>query len=69
MSNKDKQFREEAVRLKLEKALAELKQVFVEKGEATDLFGRERAKDNVAGIVGNVMQSFGCKDLYQLLLH
>ena len=29
-----------------------------------DLFGQERAHGSVAGIVGNVFQSFGGKDLY-----
>ena len=49
---------------KLVSALAELKQNLVAKGEATDLFGRERTTDSVAGIVGNVMQSFGGEDVY-----
>jgi hypothetical protein len=49
---------------KLTKALAELKQTLIGKGEATELFGTERTKDSVSGIVGNVMQSFGGEDLY-----
>ncbi len=49
---------------KLARALTELKQNLVEKGEATDLFGSERTKDSISGIVGNVMQSFGGEDLY-----
>lgn len=49
---------------KLGHALTELKQNLIAKGEATDLFGKERTKDSVAGIVGNVMQSFGGEDLY-----
>lgn len=48
----------------LEKALAELKQELINKDEATYMFGEEKSKGNVAGIVGNVMQSFGGKDLY-----
>ncbi|MFA5831631.1 MAG: virulence protein RhuM/Fic/DOC family protein [Candidatus Paceibacterota bacterium] len=48
----------------LEKALAEFKHNLLEKGETTELFGTERQKDSVAGIVGNVFQSFGGKDLY-----
>lgn len=49
---------------KLARALTELKQSLLEKGEATDLFGSERTKDSISGIVGNVMQSFGGEDLY-----
>ena len=49
---------------KLSRALTELKQTLIAKGEATNLFGTERANDSVAGIVGNVMQSFGGEDLY-----
>ena len=49
---------------KLTRALVELKQNLIAKGEATELFGVERMQDSVSGIVGNVMQSFGEKDLY-----
>jgi hypothetical protein len=49
---------------KLARALTELKQSLLEKGEATDFFGSERTKDSISGIVGNVMQSFGGEDLY-----
>lgn len=49
---------------KLARALTELKQNLIEKGEATELFGAERTPDSVSGIVGNVMQSFGGEDLY-----
>lgn len=49
---------------KLNKALAELKQNLIEKNEATDIFGVERAKDSIGGIIGNVMQSFGGEELY-----
>lgn len=49
---------------KLSVALGELKQALIAKGEATDIFGIERTKDNVAGIVGNVMQSFAKQELY-----
>jgi hypothetical protein len=37
---------------KLTRALAGLKQELLAKGEATDLFGAERAGGGVAGIVG-----------------
>lgn len=49
---------------KLNKALAELKQNLISKNEATDIFGVERTKDSIAGIIGNVMQSFGGEELY-----
>ena len=49
---------------KLHQALADLKQNLIAKGEATDIFGIERTKDSIAGIVGNVMQSFSGEDLY-----
>lgn len=49
---------------KLNNALAELKQNLIRKNEATDIFGVERAKDSIAGIIGNVMQSFGGEELY-----
>lgn len=52
---------------KLAHALTELKHMLIAKGEATDLFGTERTKDSVAGIVGNVMQSFGGEDLYSTI--
>ena len=49
---------------RLEENLAKLKVALGEKGEATEHFGVERQKESVAGIVGNVMQSFGGKELY-----
>lgn len=49
---------------KLNKALSELKQNLISKREATDIFGVERTKDSIAGIIGNVMQSFGGEELY-----
>ena len=49
---------------KLNKALAELKQTLIAKGEATEIFGVEREKDSIAGIIGNVMQSFAGEELY-----
>ncbi len=45
-------------------ALAQLKQQLIHKGEATKLFGAERSAGAIAGIVGNVMQSFGGKAMY-----
>ena len=49
---------------KLTHALSELKQNLISKNEATELFGAERTKDSISGIVGNVMQSFDKADLY-----
>lgn len=49
---------------KLSQALIELKQTLIAKGEATDIFGVERTKDSITGIIGNVMQSFGGEELY-----
>ncbi len=49
---------------KISKDLFELRKTLIEKGEATDIFGNERSAGNVSGIVGNVMQSFGGKELY-----
>lgn len=50
---------------KISDNLAQLKTQLVKKSEATDIFGRERNAGSVAGIVGNVMQSFGGKDVYE----
>ncbi len=49
---------------KLAGSLGELKSALIKKGEATDLFGTPREKDPVGGIVGNVMQTFGGKEVY-----
>lgn len=48
----------------LTEALHDFRDALMEKGEATELFGREREKWSVAGIVGNVFQSFGGDDVY-----
>ena len=45
-------------------ALSDFKSFLIQKGEAMELFGQERQRGVVAGIVGNVMQSFDGKDLY-----
>ena len=50
---------------KISGGLAQLKAELVHKSEATDIFGNERNAGTVAGIVGNVMQSFGGKDVYE----
>jgi len=48
----------------LKEALQKLKHELMSKGEATDLFGSERGGQSVVGIVGNVFQTFGGKDVY-----
>lgn len=49
---------------RVEKSLAELKNELIRKTEATDIFGLEKSPGSVAGIVGNVLQSFNGKELY-----
>lgn len=49
---------------KMTGSLATLKEGLMQRSEATDMFGMERSKGSVAGIVGNVMQSFGGKEVY-----
>ena len=51
----------------LNKALDNLKQELIAKKQATGLFGQERSKDVVAGIIGNIFQSFAGQDLYSTL--
>lgn len=51
----------------LAKALSELKAELIRKGEATELFGVDRHSDSIAGIVGDVMQSFGGKSVYSTI--
>ena len=48
----------------LTQALHEFKQELLVRKQATDLFGQEKSKDAVHGIVGNVFQSFGKQDVY-----
>jgi prophage maintenance system killer protein len=48
----------------VQKALLKLREELMMKKEASELFGLEKQKESVAGIVGNVLQSFGGKDLY-----
>lgn len=49
---------------KLLAAIGELKVELVKKSEATDIFAKERSSGSIEGIIGNVMQSFGGKELY-----
>ena len=46
-------------------AILNLKSELIQKGETTELFATERQRDSVQGIVGNVMQTFGGKSLYE----
>jgi prophage maintenance system killer protein len=48
----------------LASSLLEFKVELQKSGQAGDLFGAERQTGSVAGILGNVLQSFGGKDLY-----
>jgi len=50
---------------KITDSLTQLRTNLIQKSEATEIFGRERSAGSVAGIVGNVMQTFGGKELYQ----
>ena len=49
---------------KMQGGFANLKSKLIAQSEATDIFGNERHAGAIAGIVGNVMQSFGGKDVY-----
>ncbi len=49
---------------KISNSLAGLKKDLLGKSSATDIFGAERNTGDIAGIVGNVMQTFGGKELY-----
>lgn len=44
-------------------AIVSLKKALIDKGEASELFGQERG-DALAGILGNIEQSFGGESLY-----
>ena len=48
----------------LASSLLEFKVELQKSGQAGDLFGAERQTGSVSGILGNVLQSFGGKDLY-----
>lgn len=51
----------------VESALSDFKQELIIKGEATDIFARERESKSLEGIIGNVMQSFAGEPLYKTL--
>lgn len=41
-----------------------LRNDLIKKNEATEIFAKERQQGSIQGIIGNVMQSFGGKDVY-----
>ena len=49
---------------KLSTSIKEFRDALIKRGEASDIFGVERSTGAFTGIVGNVMQSFDGKDLY-----
>lgn len=49
----------------LTEAIGNLRSKLIQKGEATDIFAQERVYGSIKGIVGNVMQSFGGKPVYE----
>lgn len=49
---------------KLVEAVTILKTELIRKREATELFAQERSKQALEGIIGNVMQAIGGKDVY-----
>lgn len=51
--------------IELTNAIADLKKVLIKKGEAAEIFAQERSRDTLEGIIGNVMQSLGGKDVYK----
>lgn len=48
----------------LHRDLSELKRDLLSKGEATELFASIRGGQSIQGIIGNIFQTFGGKDLY-----
>lgn len=48
----------------LDGAIADFKTELLKKSEATGIFAKERSAGSIEGIIGNVMQSFGGKDVY-----
>lgn len=53
--------------VQIKKVLAQFKTELIKKGEATDIFAKEREVESLAGIIGNVMQSFGGTSVYPTL--
>ncbi len=63
IGNTKKEIKLTGVELSL--AIVNLRSELIKKGEATDIFAQERNNGSIEGIVGNVMQSFGGKYLYE----
>lgn len=53
--------------LELTAAIMNLRETLLKTGGAEEIFAQERNQGSVEGIVGNVMQSFGGKDVYKTL--
>ena len=51
----------------LSAALKEFRKELISKKQATEIFGKERDKGAISGIVGNIFQSFNKKDVYPTL--
>jgi len=49
----------------LTKAIQDFRQELLKKNQITEIFAKEKYLGSIEGIVGNIMQSFGGKDLYQ----
>ncbi len=49
---------------KIVDSLAEFKSELIDKSEVTNIFGVEKTKGAVSGIIGNVLQSFGGNEVY-----
>jgi prophage maintenance system killer protein len=48
----------------LTEAIMSLRTELIKSGEATEIFAQERTTGSIEGIVGNVMQAFGGKEVY-----
>ncbi len=48
----------------LAEAIMSLRTELIKSGEATEIFAQERRSGSIEGIVGNVMQAFGGKEVY-----
>lgn len=53
--------------VELTEAILSLRSELLKRGEATEIFAHERAVGSIEGIVGNVMQSFGGKAMYETI--
>ena len=53
--------------VQIKKVLTQFKTELIKKREATDIFAKEREVESLAGIIGNVMQSFGGTSVYPTL--